>query len=281
MKLSYFLLRLLAGIFACVDQLANLKSDVAVHIVGLYTILFFMLSGRFLLAGYQNNTKEFYIRRVIKIVLPFCVFSLLSLILQIGFSISFGFLKDYVTRLLTGTIEPAFSGMNVLFTFYLVLPFLAKMVQTLTSKERLSLLWVIGGYFTFFDICVLAGVKLNMASFPFLNMIGYALVGYLLDHCAMSAKQEKRLMILGVVAFGIAICEILFMPGVNFSIDTYCLTRYLTAIGVYLFVTRIPLPSMEKGNKYYRIVKLSSDLIFYIVMLAILMGRMLRGGGSL
>lgn len=286
MNIAYILLRFFAGFLACVDQsiaaFGQNFSDTELlflhHFFGIYQILFFMLSGRFLLAKEYADYKRFYVRRILKIGLPFIVFSFLSLTLQIGFSVSLGFAKDFCRGFLTGTISDDFSFMYLLFTFYLVVPFLAKMVQSLDVSKRISLLFVIGGYYTFFDFCVITDSKLSIASFPFLNLFGYALAGYLLDHIQLSKKKERLLIIIGFFALLVSYLEICLCPGVNWSIADFSLTRYLTAVGLWLLLSRnsfaICIQKTDTVND--KVLRLMNNSIYYFTMLVLLMLQFLK-----
>lgn len=94
MIFSYVLLRIIAGIIACFDLIFSLFENTfsemtttfAHHVLGICQMIFFMLSGRFLLAKKYENLTKFYLGRIIKIGIPFLLASLLILISQIGFS---------------------------------------------------------------------------------------------------------------------------------------------------------------------------------------------------
>lgn len=249
MKTSYQVLRILACISASfcyiisyfhIDQMT--VGTVIFHVLVSYQALFFMLSGRFLLEKYDGNPGKFYADRIRKIGLPFLIASLIALVTKIGFSVSFGFVKDYVKGVCLGTIEETYSFMYSMFVFYLVVPFLAVMVKALTEKERRSLLYLLVGYFVFFDLCVVLDLRLFIVTYPFLNYIGYALIGYLIDHISLKEKEYKGILVAGAVAAVVSCVEAVVCPDLNWALDSYCLTRVLMCLAIYLVVTRRKIP---------------------------------------
>lgn len=245
MKVSYQLLRILACISASVCYImhyfhmdSSAVGTVLFHVLVSYQALFFMLSGRFLLEKYDGNFVSFYWRRFCKIGIPFMIASLIALITKIGFSVSLGFAKDFIKGVCFGNIEEAYSFMYGLFVFYLVVPFLSVMVKALDEREKCALLGLLIGYFVFFDLCVVLDLRLFIVTYPFLNFVGYALMGYLIDHVDLSPKMYRGVLIAGGLALLVSTLEKLICPDVNWALDTYCLSRALMCLAVYLFVTR-------------------------------------------
>ena len=255
MKVSYHLLRILACISASVCYIihyfhmdSSAVGTVLFHVLVSYQALFFMLSGRFLLEKYNGNFVSFYWRRFYKIVFPFLIASFVALVCKIGFSVSLGFAKDFVMGICFGNIEEAYGFMYGLFAFYLVVPFLSVMVKALEEKEKIALLCMLVGYFVFFDLCVVLNLRLFIVTYPFLNLIGYALMGYLIDRIRLTKKAYWRIVIAGAVAVVVSTLEKLICPDLNWALDSYCLTRALMCLAIYLLVTRKNLKH-ENVNK--------------------------------
>ncbi len=245
MKVSYQALRIFACISASVCYIisyfhmdSSAVGTVLFHVLVSYQALFFMLSGRFLMEKYDGDMAGFYWRRFYKIGIPFLVASLIALTTKIGFSVSLGFARDFVKGVCFGNIEEAYSFMYGLFVFYLVVPFLSVMVKALGEKEKHALLYLLVGYFVFFDLCVVLDLRLFIVTYPFLNFIGYALMGYLIDYIDLSKKAYRGILIAGGLALLVSTLEKIICPDVNWALDTYCLTRALMCLAVYLFVTR-------------------------------------------
>lgn len=301
MKISYQLLRIIACICACFYLIIDVL-DVGGNSHGIlvlknlfvsYQPLFFMLSGRFILERYDGKLSKFYLRRFLKIVLPFLVASGIALMSRIGFSVSFGFVKDYIKGICFHTIEPSYSFMYVMFVFYLIAPFLARMVQSLSEKERRQFILLLTGYFVFFDICVIADLRLSIASYPFINMFAYALLGYLIDFISLTGKERKAICVMGVFALFVSSAEVLFMPEVNWAIDSFCLTRVLICMMVYLAVTGIKFldmnevsdintnrnnPKKPSGRKTARMINVAAKSTYYVALfLPILLSVIFKG----
>lgn len=274
MKASYQLLRILACISASVCYIihyfhmdSSAVGTVLFHVLVSYQALFFMLSGRFLLEKYDGNIPGFYWRRFYKIAIPFLIASLVALIAKIGFSVSLGFIRDYVKGVCFGGIEEAYGFMYGLFVFYLVVPFLSVMVKALGEKEKRALLYLLVGYFVFFDLCVILDLRLFIVTYPFLNLIGYALMGYLIDYISLKDKAYKGILIAGGVAVVVSTLEKLICPDLNWALDTYCLTRALMCLAIYLFVTRRKIP---EGRLSKGIVAVGNATYYFALALPIL-----------
>jgi len=123
--------------------------------------------------------------------------------------------------------------------FYLVVPFLKRMTEGLSAKEKKWLLGVLVGYFAFFTGGVLFNYKITLYGYPFLNWIAFALGGYLVLHIAWTPAQVRMIYIVGAVSFVISSVEAVFFPGVNWSLDSFCLTRILICLAFFLWIGRV------------------------------------------
>lgn len=214
-----------------------------------YPMLFMMISGSLLLGKKPYGAGKFYLNRIIKIGIPFAVSSFVCLAVKIGFSVSFGFLRDFTMTFLTGMIDERYSFLYKIFIFYLMAPFLSGMLEALNDKSKKALLILIVCYFAFFDICVLTDMRLAIRGYPFLNLYAYAIAGYLVSHIGFGAKHQKGLLLAGAVGLAVSSLEFLFLDGRNWALDTYCPTRFFICIGIYLLFTRMHIPDgkLKKG----------------------------------
>lgn len=251
-KISYRYFQIILSFAACVYMLQSFYMDnnlqgaslILQNALASVTGLSFMLSGCFLLERSEEGLWFFYKKRILRILPAFLLFRFFSLVSQIGFSVSVAFLKDYLKRLLTKGMEPCDWFFYSLWGFYLMAPFFARMLRRLERAEKKGLLFLLLGYFLFFNLGVIAGYRIAVSSYPFLNWTAYALMGYLVGHADLSKKQYYFGFLFGAFCLLVSSMECVYMPGKNWSLDSYCLSRAGICIGIFL----IPSWSIEEGS---------------------------------
>ena len=166
----------------------------------------------------------------------FFLLSWATLAAQIGFSISLTYAKDVLKGFFLRTICEDYWIFYTLLGFFLVAPFLKKMIEGLSQKEKKWLLGVLVGYFAFFTGGVFLDYKITLYGYPFLNWIAYALAGYLVLTIEWTREQRRGIYIAGILAFIISTGEALCFPGVNWSLDTICLSRIVICLAIFLWL---------------------------------------------
>ena len=91
----------------------------------------------------------------------------LSLVSEIGFSFSFGFLKDYCLSLFQLPEYDCIESLYLLCIIFCFAPFFSKLVSALSEKEKIIALWIVGGYFLFFTVEIFIGFVIRMMDIPF------------------------------------------------------------------------------------------------------------------
>lgn len=279
MKISCSFFRIILCISACIylftDRALTADSSVVLiimhNILDSYYPLIFMLCGVIFLEMYNGSIASFYLKGFFTIVLPLLAASFISLVVQIGCSVSFGFVKDYIRGIVLCSIEPDYLFLYSVIVLYVLAPFFSNMMHILSQKEKRCFFVLIVGYFAFFDFFVLTDMKLAIIGYPFLNITGYAMLGYLTNHIEWKEKEIKALIFSGIISCVISCIEAVFVPDWNWSLDLYCLTRagMCTAICYILSGVKISNDKSEKiilgfGKSAYYILLLFPIILRFI-----------------
>jgi len=198
--------------------------------------LIFMAAAVLFFRMYRGDLFDYYIKKGLVLFGAMFLISWAALAAQIGFSVSLTYAKDVIRGFFLRTVSPDLWIMYSLFGFFLVAPFLKRMAEGLSQKEKKWLLGVLVGYFAFFTGGVLLDYKIMFYGYPFLNWITYALSGYLVLTIEWTKTQVRGIYIAGISAFIISTVEALCFPGVNWSLDTFCLSRIVICLAFFLWV---------------------------------------------
>ena len=153
--------------------------------------IFFMISGATLIDYRERySTKEYFIKRIKKTVIPFIVWSIVGLLYNIFVS------KDNIN--LGYIIGIFFCPTGVywffapLFTIYLIIPILACI-----PKEKRNKIFFYGAFLSFFANGLVPFIQNNLYFFPFKMVFSvgndytfYVLAGYILRNLRLSRKKE-------------------------------------------------------------------------------------------
>ena len=171
--------------------------------------LVFMVAAVVFFRMYKGDLFDYYVKTGCALLAAFFLLSWATLAAQIGFSISLTYAKDVLKGFFLRTICEDYWIFYTLIGFFLVAPFLKKMVEGLSQKEKKWLLGVLVGYFAFFTGGVFLDYKITLYGYPFLNWIVYALAGYLVLTIEWSRAQLRGIYIAGILAFTISTVEAL------------------------------------------------------------------------
>jgi len=169
-----------------------------------------------------------------KLLPPLGLCSLIILVSEIGFSVSLGFIKDFIKGFLGGAIESEYWFVYKMAGICLVMPFFSKMIQALNKKQVINFIWLLIAFIGFFDMAVLLGYRLAVNSFPFLNWGLYVMLGCLLDRLEWTGKERVLACVFGAVSFAVSTMEAVLWPGVNWVLEDLSVTRI--GICIMLFV---------------------------------------------
>lgn len=219
--------------------------------------LFFMISGYLHLTDPRTDSvREFYRRRLGKLIPPFLVWDLIYFLYRCSAEGDWTINELGFVRELTGLG----SQYHLWFVYqmaalYLLMPFLKKIVDHSSEKELLIFLGVILLQPTIFR---LLNVVQTLAVFgPFLAIVegyaGFLLVGYLLGTKELSTRTRRWIYILGLVGLmGGAWANFARSQPTDIRLygnEGYFITHYMTSSACFVLVkqTAEKLPGWLKG----------------------------------
>nr|MBQ8251857.1 hypothetical protein [Lachnospiraceae bacterium] len=198
--------------------------------------LFFMLAGNMLFDDYNGDLKQYYLKKsVCKYILPFVLASLGMLISKIGFSVSFGFAKDFIKNFISGTICEDYWICYEVIGMYLIAPFFKRLTDGLNDKEKRWFLFTIVFYFALFSCAVWFSFKFALDGYPFANWVAYAVSGYLVVNIDWKKAEKVWIYVVGILSVLVSAAEVVFWPGRNWSLDSFSLTRILMCLAIMLW----------------------------------------------
>ena len=195
--------------------------------------LFFLITGQALFTIYDGNLIGFYKKTIKYLLLPFFIGTWILLMLQIGFSVSLTFAMDLLKAFVTNSLEERYWMPYTVMGICLIAPFISIMLNSLSEKERRVLLYLIIGYFAFFSLAIWFQIGIAIASYPFLNWMAYGIVGWLMTKISWSKRELNVIKEIGIVALIVSSIEAVVFPGVNWCLDSYCLTRIFICMLIY------------------------------------------------
>lgn len=236
-------LQILLGSVYCIFLIFFKEEDTAFHsISGLYIILkgipslILVCYGYRLLEKYITNRE--HIGEVMRILLSCLLAQGICYILQndIRFSIMYGY--HFVRSVIAAPLLDSISKWYELFIFGLCVPFLSCMLTHLNEALKRSLLFLIIGYFTFFTIEIFGGITLKIACYPFLNIWGYILAGWLLFHIEWKKREKIKGFICWIVSLLLLELEYLYYPNASQMEDFYFVFRCVVVLGIFCILNR-------------------------------------------
>ena len=185
-----------------------------------------------MLSFFDKKDLKSYIIRITPYFLCLLIANLIILVKDIGFSISLGFAKDYLKKVFEQPNREYMAYGYVLITFILFVPFFKEMLNNLSNTEKKWLFFIILGYFSFMTSEFFFQYLINIANFPFVNMWGYILTGWLLKNIQWNKKELLGLLLFGLISCILIVIISLYFPNAQ-NIPDMC---YIFRLGSSLFV---------------------------------------------
>ena len=220
--------------------------------------VFFMISGATLLDYHDRyGTKEFFLRRIHKSVIPYLGWSLISLIAQICLhliSIDEINARYVLSGLFAGRIVKIYWFFPVLFSVYLSVPVFALIPKE--KKIRAFTYFAGVGFLVNILIPFLNTVSKLQIEFPISFLAGtgylfYIAVGYLISHVDISGRGRVILYGLAGIGFIIHLSGTWYLSmatgGIDATFKGYCnLPSVLYSVGIFLCLKQIGTRLMNK-----------------------------------
>ena len=232
--------------------------------------LFFMVSGALLLPT-SLSMKEFYKRRLSKIVFPALIWTFIYLLVKIiNGSITIDQLPSIVLSIpFSAQGDGILWFMYVLVGLYLITPIISPWLEKASKKEiELILgLWIVSLLYPILSNVVSVNESYTGILYYFSGYAGYYILGYYLHHYKQSVGIIASLLmiLLPIIACGISI-------HLHQEIDLYQYFWYLSifvvsmACGWYCLLTKISV-------RGFRLLTLTSSLSFGVYLSHILLMR--------
>ncbi len=208
---------------------------VAIGMAGCIPVFVLLYYGNFFFQ-ICDQKRSFLIHGCICLIALLLVRAIL-LISQIGFSVSLGFLKDYVKSLFQHPQSAGLSALYSLCVIFLFAPVFSRLIPHLSDREKRAVLCVLGGYFLFFTAEIFGGFAIKMSDVFFHNIFGY-LLGYQLFVSIQWTDLEKRILAVGfLLSVFLTFLFLRFYPSADQMNDMYFIFRMLMTLGCYHLLT--------------------------------------------
>jgi len=169
--------------------------------------VFFMISGATLFDYKEKySTREFFKKRVKKVIIPFLVWSIIALIYCIlmgKVEIKNLTVVEILNGILNAKYQDVYWYFPVIISIYFCIPLFASINKKM-KKSILSFLAVSGFILNFFIPFIISIFNLNiyfpLKSYVCLNYILYFIVGYLLSKYELKKKYIYFIYLLGIIS---------------------------------------------------------------------------------
>lgn len=215
--------------------------------------VFFMISGAMILRTKITSYREFYLKRVLPLVIPLVSWSFIYalynqyMILKSNLSV-FEFLKVFGYNLLLDRNYVHLWFLYAIIAVYMTVPLVSKLVRSVEEKDirYYLILWFtvsIGYRFVTDTILQLTGEYFYtpLLTIPFFTgYLGYFVLGYYLYNYEIPLKARNLIFNLGIISFFLTPIATYFVSLQDGVLDemfygNYSITTFFMAIGMFLY----------------------------------------------
>lgn len=276
-----------------VEDTAVWRQSLFLQTLGMWCVpVFFMLTGANLLEYREKySTAEFFKKRLIRVFLPFIIWSGIYLVWNIYLgNIQINSFVEVVNYFTCGKIEPIFWFFYSLFPMYLSIPILS----LITKKENKKLVWYLFGL-AFICNAILplltefAGISYmwSLTSHVGNGYVGYILLGWLLKHEEFNKRSRFVIYLLGIAAavgmyFGSVYMNFIRYPGTTelnkTFMDYFSINCYILSAAVFLFFKHVNWGRLSRGRigRFITVLSGASFGIYLVQMIVIYYYRAFR-----
>jgi len=275
--LATFMVVLLHSVAPHLDNLGSLIWDEANFIdsgVRSSVPLFFMVSGVFLL-NQESNLKEFYFRRLKRILLPFLFWSIIYVFYEFGFETNFDgllkFLRLSATKITIGSYYHLWF-MYAIMSIYIIIPIMRKFFQNANRKE-IEIFLIIWFFMNQLKIHFnIYAFDLLVTKFDLIiGYFGYCVLGLYLNKYKLINRKNSVIIFLSGFILTFFLSKLVNLNAVTFNGVFY---KYLSfnnvfmAIGVFSFFNYLNLEnSSAKAKILLEIDKYGLGIYFVHVLI--------------
>ena len=190
------------------------KSSVFIETIAYWAVpIFFMVSGAKLI-DYRDkySTKDFFIKRFVKIVIPYIIFTTIFIVVN--------FIKTKTSPTFANIVDTFVNGKASVYWFFipLFMVYLMIPVVSLIPKEKrkkvysyiILISFIINSILPLLGSLIGFNLSLDMYSSSFSGYLAYALLGYLLmNEIVLTKKKQIVIYVLGILGFAARLIYIL------------------------------------------------------------------------
>ncbi|WP_106767402.1 acyltransferase [Paenibacillus faecalis] len=256
--------------------------------------VFFMISGAMILRTRIASYREFFVKRVVPLLIPLLTWSLIYGLYNQYYVIkshmnAYEFIIDFGYRLLTDRNYIHLWFLYAIIAIYLTVPLIHKFIKSCTRKDLqyYLLLWfIVSIAYRLISDTVFRATDQHMyipiMNIPFfMGYLGYFILGYYLFHYELSLKAKNLLYNLGIICFLLTPVATYFVSLQSGVLDemfysNYSITTFFMAVGLFIFFKE--KEALIHDNVNYKVQKLISSISkasFSIYLIHLLVEMML------
>lgn len=245
---------------------------------GIAVPTFLMLTGAFMLSkDYTGSYWEFFRKRVLSLLIPFLIFSLIYYVNNGLTTNNLMSALGFMTSFTTGEIKYHFWFMYTILLFYMLIPFLSKLVQNLKRCELRILILLLAGGSLISSVAVIFGFfgKSVLSSFilpDFVLLMNYLFIGYYLYRFPIRQRTRIRIYVLAGLAIVATVLVDIFCSTAatkDFLLYSGRITALMISVAFFL-LCKHNSKARQPNKITQRVLKFVVPLIFYIYMIHVL-----------
>ncbi|WP_152391998.1 acyltransferase [Paenibacillus guangzhouensis] len=253
--------------------------------------VFFMISGAMMLRIEIKSYKDFYIKRVLPLLIPLLSWSLIYgwynqyYILKSNMGVG-DFLLDFGYRLLVDRNYVHLWFLYAIIAIYSTVPLITKLVKSCTEKDirYYLLLWfIVSVIYRFISDVIFRWtnhyIDISIMNIPmFMGFLGYFILGYYVYNYELPSQWKNILFNLGVISFFLTPILTYFASIHSGILDemfygNYSITTFFMAMAMFIYFKEQETSLHEKTNyKIKKIISSISKASFSIYLIHLLVG---------
>lgn len=258
--------------------------------------VFFMISGAMILRTEIKSYKDFYIKRVVPLLIPLVSWSLIYALYKQYFILksslgAYEFVLDFGYRLLTDGNYVHLWFLYAIIAIYMTVPLISKLIKTCSERDLryYLLLWfIVSIAYRFITDAVFRAtdqyINIPIMNIPlFMGFLGYFILGYYLFHYDLPLKAKNILFNLGIASFFLTPAATYFISLQSGVLDemfygNYSITTFFMAVGMFIYFKEKETSISEKVNyKIQKMISSVSKASFSIYLIHLLIEMMVSG----
>ena len=251
----------------------NWKFGLGIEVIFYWAVpVFFMLTGATCLE-YRNkyDTKTFLSRRFSKTLIPFIAWNIiLYLVISVGINRSPVGPRTFVNMVLSNQIEDVYWFFFPLFSIYLSIPILSKLVGDMkTIRYAIATVFVCNSVLPF--ILPLIGIQwnANVTVTACSGMLIYVLLGYYLSKTELTKKQRMLVYVAGILASAFRYLYTMLSSDNLGYVDRFLFNysafpAVLEGAAIFVLFKELNLDKLESKSKAIRTISACSFGVYLI-----------------